>query len=36
MIVSLRSTIIELVLGRNSSFLAKSALETHCFTLRRK
>jgi len=33
MLVSLRSTIIELGLGKNSSFLAESALETHCFLL---
>jgi len=29
----LRSLFIEGVLGKNSSFLAKNALETHCFVL---
>jgi len=33
MLVSLRSTIIDGVSGKNSSFLAESALETHCFVL---
>ena len=33
---SLRSSFIEVSVGKNSSFLAKDALETHCFTLRRK
>ena len=30
---SLRSLFIEVVSGRNSSFLAENALETHCFAL---
>jgi len=33
MFVSLRSTIIDGVSGKNNSFLAESALETHCFVL---
>jgi len=31
--ISLRSIFIEVTVGKNNSFLAKNALETHCFVL---